>query len=267
MAASNYTLGKLAVLKIAPVLEDTENTFPALTDLMHFCLTNEITLGIDGTETTFENFCSGGASVKIPTGDEASLAVGEAQWVLNDETLLVLENAKRNHTEVWYVYYPAGESAGAGYWGRFNVKKWEVKSASAGLTVANHDLNPVGLPDRFGFRGDSAIVPGEVNSITPAVLTSGTAISNIGGTITSSRTYSIVVPTDGDLTVATSGGTGNADVDVYNVADPATILGTSSTVGNAETINLTNLTAGTYVVKLKGTAAYSGVSLTATVTV
>jgi Bacterial pre-peptidase C-terminal domain len=265
MADSKYTLGKTAKLLIGAVLANA-TTFPTRENLMHFCLTNEIKIGIDGTEITFENFCSSGNNVKIPTGDEASLSVGNAQWVLNDDTLLLLENAKRDKTKVAYVYYPAGESAGAGYWGYFNVKKWEVTSPSGGLTTVAHDLNPTGIPDRFGFKGDMATQPGEVGATGPTPLTSGTAVAGITGTQGSVRTYSIAVPDQGDLAVNTSGGTGNADVEIVNAATPGTVLASGNTSTNAETLTLPNLPAGTYLVRLKGTAAYAGVTLTPTIT-
>jgi len=47
------------------------------------------------------------------------------------------------------------------------MKKWEIKSPSGSLTTVNHNLSLVGMPERFGFNGDTATLPGEMNATTP----------------------------------------------------------------------------------------------------
>jgi len=100
------------------------------------------------------------------------------------------------------------------------------------------------------------------------VLQSGVAASGLSGATNSQAFFKITVPAGATtLTVALSGGTGDADLYVKSGARPTlTVYDCRPYLGgNAETCTLTAPAAGTWYVMLNAYAAYSGASLTATV--
>lgn len=100
-------------------------------------------------------------------------------------------------------------------------------------------------------------------------LKDGVAVPNLSGAANSEMFFSIDVPTGtSSLKFVTAGGTGNADLYVRKGAMPTTAVSDyrSLGAGNSETITVTSPGAGTWYVLLKGVKAYSGLSLTATLT-
>lgn len=101
------------------------------------------------------------------------------------------------------------------------------------------------------------------------VLTNGQTVSNLSGATGSWTYYKIVVPSgQSSLAIQTSGGSGDCDLYVKRGAQP-----TSSSYdyrpylsGNAESVSVSNPTAGDWYIGLYGYAAYSGMSLQATYT-
>ena len=83
-----------------------------------------------------------------------------------------------------------------------------------------------------------------------------------------SSTYTVAIPAGTtQLVVATSGGTGDADLYVRAGAAPTTSSYTCRpyTSGNAETCTINNPTAGTtYYIAVRAYSAFSGVNLKAT---
>ena len=148
---AKYTRGKLAVLQTALVSATTPDVMPKPADRRNLCETNQIKLGFGSKSITFENFCTGGSDVEIPTGKTPRLDVGDAQWTDDSVALQDLEKAGREDVEVWYWYYPKGIAAGKGYFGKLNVAEWDMTSESAGLTTVAHQLKPIGMPTPFGF--------------------------------------------------------------------------------------------------------------------
>lgn len=105
---------------------------------------------------------------------------------------------------------------------------------------------------------------------TVTVLTSGVGLTNQSGTESSTRFFSITVPAGAtNLTVTTSGGTGDLDLFVRlgNLPSNGTADCSSEGPDNAETCVVPSPAAGTWYVMLYGFEAYTGVTLTATVTV
>ena len=102
------------------------------------------------------------------------------------------------------------------------------------------------------------------------VLTSGVPVSGISAGLNAySTTYTIVVPAGKtNLTVKTSGGTGDGDLYVRLGSAPTTSTYTcrSWVSGNTETCSLSSPTAGTYYIRIYGYTAASGITLTATYT-
>jgi large repetitive protein len=98
-------------------------------------------------------------------------------------------------------------------------------------------------------------------------LGSGVAVTGIGGEAGSVRYYAIAVPTGaGQLTIATSGGTGDVDLYIRHGALPQEYVYDCRPFrpGNDEICTVTAPAAGYWYIMLRGYAAYAGVSLVAT---
>ena len=117
-----------------------------------------------------------------------------------------------------------------------------------------------------GCGGDDdkdPLTPGDAT-----LLTSGTAVTGISGSENSLRLYKIVVPSGAaELTVATTGGTGDMDLYVRHGAVPTVTESDCESFGpdNDELCSIPSPPAGDWFILLEGFEAYSGVSLTATV--
>jgi len=121
---------------------------------------------------------------------------------------------------------------------------------------------------------------GATNTITKSVtvatsggtvLTNGVAVTGLSAATGASVTYTMVIPTDtpvSNLKFVISGGTGDADMYVkYGSAPTDTVYDCRPYAsGNAETCNIATAQAGTYYVRVKAYAAFSGVSLTGSYT-
>lgn len=97
------------------------------------------------------------------------------------------------------------------------------------------------------------------------ILTNGTTIANLTGSIGSESVYSIDVPAGAtDLSFEVNGGTGDADLYVTFGSEPTTSAYDcrSWNTGNAESCSFSTPSAGTYYVKVVAYAAFSGASLT-----
>jgi vibriolysin len=97
------------------------------------------------------------------------------------------------------------------------------------------------------------------------LLTNGMPIAGLSGTMGSSSFWRVNTPAGKTLTVSLSGGTGDADLYVRFGKRPTTATYSCRPYlsGNNETCVVSNTSAGDYYVMLRGYAAYSGVSLTA----
>ncbi len=99
-------------------------------------------------------------------------------------------------------------------------------------------------------------------------LASGTPVPGLNGARNAELAYYIDVPAGAtSLTVTTAGGTGDADLYVRRGSAPTTATndGESEGTANAETVRITNPQAGRFYILVKGYAAFSGLTLTATV--
>ncbi len=110
-----------------------------------------------------------------------------------------------------------------------------------------------------------------VGAVTPpagdVVLTNGTTVTGLSGTLDSQRFFKIDVPAGQQSLVFTlSGGTGDADMYVGAVGTRPTLttyICRPYLNGNSETCAISNPAAGTYFVMLHAYSAYSGTSLVA----
>ncbi len=101
------------------------------------------------------------------------------------------------------------------------------------------------------------------------VLSNGVAVTGLSAATGASLNYTMVVPAGATgLKFVTSGGTGDADMYVkFGSAPTDTVYDCRPFAsGNAESCNIATAQAGTYYVRLKGYAAFSGVSLTGSYT-
>lgn len=134
-----------------------------------------------------------------------------------------------------------------------------------------------GTPTTLGSASFTAQVTDEASTTHTRTLTivvaeieelaSGAAVTGIGGDAGSVRYYAIEVPTGAtELTVTTSGGTGDVDLYVRHAALPGEFAYDCRPLreGNGETCTFTPPTAGQWYIMLRGFAAYAGVSLVAT---
>ncbi|ASR43730.1 hypothetical protein BEN78_10475 [Xanthomonas citri pv. mangiferaeindicae] len=95
----------------------------------------------------------------------------------------------------------------------------------------------------------------------------GVAVPGLSGAAGSEQLYSLVVPegVSGPLLITTSGGTGNVSLYVSRDAEPGPDAADfrSQRPGNNESIRIVDPEAGTYYIKLVGTAAFANVRLQA----
>lgn len=98
-----------------------------------------------------------------------------------------------------------------------------------------------------------------------ACLENGVPVTNVSGSRSSESFYTIDVPANSQLTITTSGGSGDADLYVKAGSAPTTSSYDCRPYrnGNNETCSLNVTQAGTYHVMLRGYSAYSGLQITA----
>ncbi|WP_052773020.1 pre-peptidase C-terminal domain-containing protein [Luteimonas sp. FCS-9] len=98
-------------------------------------------------------------------------------------------------------------------------------------------------------------------------IVNATAVPGLAGAAGSEQLYSLVVPegVTGPLVITTSGGTGNVSLYVSRDAEPGpdAFDFRSQRPGNNESIRIVDPEAGTYYIKLVGTAAFANVTLQA----
>lgn len=134
------------------------------------------------------------------------------------------------------------------------------------FTATSGGLN-VGYP--LNMPGSAKNYPNAwVDTPTAQLLSSGVTVSNIALAVNGQRMYAINVPAGKTrLTITTSGGTGDADIYTKFASVPSidSYLQASEGGTNAESITVNAPSAGTYYILLNAYAAFSGVSLVATV--
>ncbi|MEP6633843.1 MAG: M4 family metallopeptidase, partial [Luteimonas sp.] len=157
--------------------------------------------------------------------------------------------------------FKAFARANALYWtasSTFNQGACGVESAATDLGFTKADVTAA-----FSSVGVSCTGGGGGGS-TGGPLTKGVAVTNQSAATGSSVNYTLVVPAGStNLTFTMSGGTGDADMYVkFGSAPTDTVYDCRPyKSGNAETCTFATPSAGTYYVRLKGYAAFSGVSL------
>ena len=155
-------------------------------------------------------------------------------------------------------------------WVSGNSETCSIATAQAGTYYVM--INAYSTFSGMSLTGSFTAGGGGGGSCTPSgtVLCSGTVISGMSASTNNfSSTYTLVVPAGAtNLSVAISGGTGDADLYVRLGSAPTTASYTCRPYlsGNNETCTFATPTAGTYYIAVRAYATYSGVSLTANYT-
>ena len=102
------------------------------------------------------------------------------------------------------------------------------------------------------------------------LIISGTPVTNISGAEDSQKVYRIAVPAGAaQLSIVTTGGTGDADMYVRRNRPPTRVSVDdciSDDVGNDDSCVIASPASGDWYIMIVGFEAYSGLTLTATVT-
>lgn len=169
---------------------------------------------------------------------------------------------------------PAGQSTSAN-WTSSNSSAVSVAAGNGGLTItglapgtSTITVRPVADPTKAA-TATITVTSGSTGTPGATRLTGGVAVSGLAGAVGSAKLYVITVPTGAtNLTVRTSGGTGDADLYVRRGSPPTSSVAdcASDEVTTVESCTFTNPAAGEWYILLVGYGAYSGVTLTATVT-
>jgi serine protease len=150
-----------------------------------------------------------------------------------------------------------------------------ASSSTLNATVSTASLTGGSYTGKLAVRDTAAGIPARFVDVTVQVtdvlpLQSGTPRTNLSGAYASETFYAITVPNGAtSLSVTISGGTGDADMYV-RYAEPPTLSAFDCRPylnGNVERCDRSMPAAGTYYVMLRGWSSYSGVTLTANVTV
>jgi pseudolysin/vibriolysin len=155
---------------------------------------------------------------------------------------------------------------------RANALYWTANSTfnsgSCGVASAATDLGFSATDVAAAFTGVGVTCStGGGGSTGGTALQNGVAKTGLAGSAGTELSYTVVVAAGAkNLTIATSGGTGDADLYVKFGSAPTTSSYGCRPYksGNAESCTFATTSAGTYYVKVRGYATFSGVSLKAT---
>lgn len=156
-----------------------------------------------------------------------------------------------------------------------NNPNTNVTWSSSNAAIATVDQNGVVTPVSGGtvtIFATSVAEPSKQGQATitvdPAILmASGVALTGLSASTDSETVYYIPVPAGmSSLTVTLTGGTGDADIYIWRNAIAGGTVCESWNDGNNETCVIENPAAGPYYILVHAWTAYSGVTLTATIT-
>jgi len=218
-------------------------------------ITATAALDLEATDSAVVTVTASPVAITISPAS-ASIAVGSTQFLAVNITGV-----------------PAGQSTSAN-WTSSNSSVVSVTPGNGGLTItglapgtSTITVRPVADPTKVATA--TITVTTATGSGGAIRLTSGTAVTGLSGAGGSTKLYVITVPTGATgLTVRTTGGTGDVDLFVRRGSAPTSSAADCESVefSTVETCSFTNPAAGEWYILLLGYEAYSGVTLTATVT-
>jgi pseudolysin/vibriolysin len=153
---------------------------------------------------------------------------------------------------------------------RANALYWTASSTfnsgACGVASAATDLGLSATDVATAFTGVGVTCSTGGGGGGTTALQNGVAKTGLAGSAGTELSYTVVVPAGKNLVIATSGGTGDADLYVKFGSAPTTSSYNCRPylTGNAESCTFTSTQAGTYYVKVRGYSAFSGVSVKAT---
>ena len=197
-----------------------------------------------------------GGSIDNAANYTSSMDVHYSSGVYNKSFCLLAKTSGWDVKKAFQVYALANKT----YWtatSTFNTGACGVESAATDLGYNANDVitafTGVGVTCGSGGGGGS--------------LQNGVAVTGQAGAASQELSYTVVIPAGRTkLTVASSGGTGDADLYVKKGSAPTTSSYDCRPYvsGNTETCTFNSPAAATYYIKLRGYTAFSGVTLKAT---
>ena len=195
-----------------------------------------------------------------PVGHEATLSttVSGRVTLLNTGTAALNWTAASNRA--WLSLDPAGGQLNAGFSARLAAT---VNSATL-AAGDHHGTLTVADPQATSPPGQVNVT---VSVVEPTILRVGTPLTGLSGAIGSEQFYAVQVPTGAtSLRIATSGGTGDADLRVRYGAIPTWSESdcVSREPANEDACEALSPPPGTYYVMVQGWHSYQGLTLSAT---
>ena len=206
-----------------------------------------------------------GASIDNAANYTSSLDVHYSSGVYNKAFYKLATTSGWNTPNAFKVF----ARANALYW----TPSSTFNSGACGVETAATDLGLNAAAVTAAFSSVGVACPGGGGggggSSTGGPLTNGVAVTGINATTGNSVNYTLAVPAGAtNLSFVMSGGTGDADMYVkFGSAPTDTSYDCRPYAnGNSESCPIANAQAGTYYVRLKAYASFSGVSLTGSYT-
>jgi Zn-dependent metalloprotease len=196
-----------------------------------------------------------GGSIDNASKYTSSMDVHYTSGVYNKSFCLLAKTSGWDVKKAFQVYALANKS----YWtatSTFNTGACGVESAATNLGYNKNDVTTA-------FTGVGVSCSGGGGSGT---LQNGVAVTGLFGATSQELSYTVTVPAGtSSLTIASSGGSGDADLYVKLGSAPSTTSYSCRPylTGNNESCTF-SAPSGTYYIKLRGYSAFSGVSLKAT---
>ncbi|MDA1080288.1 MAG: pre-peptidase C-terminal domain-containing protein [Gemmatimonadetes bacterium] len=221
--------------------------------------------------------CSGGGAADSPTGPSGNNDNGSggsltiASVTVSPNAGSVLAGSTRQFTAT------ARDASGntlAGQAYTWSVSPASVATVSSAGLVTGVSAGAATLTVKSAADPTKSSTATLIVSTPPSgsgtVLVSGVTVSGISGALGQTRLYRVDVPTGATkLDVQTTGGTGDIDIYVRAGQSPTTTTYDciSGNVDSNERCEMANPSAGTWYILMNGFTTYSGVTVTATVTV
>ena len=231
--------------------------------------TNDFLVGADivkasaGIGTALRYMCTpsqDGGSIDNASQYTSGLDVHYSSGVYNKAFCLLAKTSGWDTVKAFKVF----ARANALYWTASST----FNSGSCGVASAATDLGFSATDVAAAFTGVGVTCStGGGGSTGGTALQNGVAKTGLAGSAGTELSYTVVVAAGAkNLTIATSGGTGDADLYVKFGSAPTTSSYGCRPYksGNAESCTFATTSAGTYYVKVRGYATFSGVSLKAT---
>jgi hypothetical protein len=198
-----------------------------------------------------------GGSIDNAANYTSSLDVHYSSGVYNKSFCLLAKTSGWDTKKAFQAYALANKV----YWtatSTFNSGACGVESAATDMGYNKNDVIAA-------FNAVGVTCPGTGGGGSTSGLQNGVAVTGLSAAKGGSLNYTVTVPAgSGTLTIATSGGTGDADLYVKLGSAPTTSSYSCRPykTGNAESCSFT-APSGTYYITLTAYAAFSGVSLKA----